>query len=297
LRLSVPKGDTSVPISNVNGVNINYRIVGAHGPWVALIPGGRRGHVEFVPLAEKVAAHGYRVLLHDRRNTGASDLQFDVDNVEEATWAEDLHALMEQLGVLPAFIGGSSSGARTAILFALRYPRAVRGLLLLRITGGPFAAGRLPENYYDQYIRAAETGGMAAVCATEHYAKLIETNPANRDKLMAMEPQQFIAVLKRWRDKFVAGAHLPVMGVTEAELASIKAPTIVIPGNDMTHSSESGRIAHRLIRGSALHQLPIVDQQVPLILFEEWTPYESEIAQALADFMANARGERAGRPA
>jgi hypothetical protein len=90
---------------------------------------------------------------------------------------------------------------------------------------------------------------------------------------------------------------LPVMGVTEAELASIKAPTIVIPGNDMTHSSESGRIAHRLIRGSALHQLPIVDQQVPLILFEEWAPYESEIAQALADFMANARGERAGRPA
>ena len=66
----------------------------------------------------------------------------------------------------------------------------------------------------------------------------------------------FIDVLTKWKEVFVAGVHLPVMGVTEAELASIKVPTIVIPGNDKAHSSESGLAAHRLITGCTLHRLP-----------------------------------------
>ncbi len=276
--------------AKVRGLNLHYQVVGEAGPWVTLTTGGRRGHQEFVPLASKIAAHGFRVLLHDRRNTGASDILIEGDETEEAIWADDLHELLRQLGALPAFIGGSSSGARTSILFALRHPKAARGLLLLRVTGGAFAAQRLPEMYYDQFIRAAEQGGMAAVCATEQYRERIAANPANRERLMKMDPKRYIQVMTRWRDNFVAGAHLPVMGVSEKELASIKVPTLVIPGNDKTHSSESGRTAHRSIRGSELHELPIQDQDVALIPFPEWAPYEDEIARTFADFM-----KRAGR--
>ena len=31
-----------MPIANVRGVNLNYQVLGDHGPWVALSPGGRR---------------------------------------------------------------------------------------------------------------------------------------------------------------------------------------------------------------------------------------------------------------
>jgi pimeloyl-ACP methyl ester carboxylesterase len=48
--------------------------------------------------------------------------------------------------------GGSSSGCRLALLLARRHPAAVRGLLLWRVTGGPYAAERLARNYYTQYI-------------------------------------------------------------------------------------------------------------------------------------------------
>ncbi len=277
-------------IANVRGLNINYEIVGDRGPFVTLVTGGRRGYHEFLPLARKIAAKGYRVLLHDRRNTGASDMLLDDKEVEEIVWADDLHELLGQLGGLPAFIGGSSSGARTSLLFAIRHPEAVRGLLLLRVTGGAFAAERLPENYYGQFIKVAEKGGMAAVCATDAYQERIQANPANREKLMAMDPKRFIAVMTKLRDLFVAGANLPVMGVTEDQLAKIKAPVMIIPGNDNTHSSESGRIAHRMIRSSELHQLPITDKDVPLIPFEEWSPYEPEITQVFTDFMARVSG-------
>jgi pimeloyl-ACP methyl ester carboxylesterase len=269
----------------IRGVNLRYQVIGGHGPWIALTTGGRRGYDEFVSLAEKLAALGHRVLLHDRRNTGASDILIEGDEVEEAVWADDLAELLSRLDALPAFVGGSSSGARTSILLALRHPEAVRGLLLFRVTGGPFAAQRLPENYYGQFIRAAQQGGMAAVCATQQVRERIAANPGNRQRLMDMDPRRYIEVMSRWRNLFVAGAQLPVMGVTEADLASIRAPTIVIPGNDKTHSSESGRACARLIPGAVLHELPIRDQDVPLIPFEQWAPYEEEIARVFSEFV------------
>ena len=274
-----------MPVAKIRGASINYRVIGESGPFLALTTGGRRSYQEFLSLAEKTARHGFRVLLHDRRNTGASDIVIDGEDGEEVIWADDLHALLAELKALPAFVGGSSSGARLSILTYLRHPEAVRGLALFRVTGGAFAAGRLPENYYGKFIRAAEQGGMEAVCATEHYRGCIAANPANKARLLAMDPAKYIAVMSRWRDRFVRGANFPVMGASEAELASIKVPTIVIPGNDKTHSSASGRAAHRLIPGSILHELPITDQDVPLIPFEGWAPYEEEIARAFADFM------------
>lgn len=275
-----------MPVTEVRGININYQVIGDSGPWIMLTTGGRRGHEELIPLARRLAERGHRVVLHDRRNTGASDVLIEGDDGEEVIWTDDMHALMQRLGALPAYFGGGSSGARTSILFALRYPQAVRGLLLLRVTGGAFAAGRLPENYYGQFIRAAREGGMAAVSATEQWQERIAANPRTGDYLRRLPAEKFIAVLSRWRDIFVAGTHLPVMGVTEDELKSIKVPTIVIPGNDNTHSSASGLAAHRFIPGSELHRLPIEDQDVALIPFPEWAPYFDEITDVLARFMA-----------
>ncbi|HUI98079.1 MAG TPA: alpha/beta hydrolase [Xanthobacteraceae bacterium] len=286
-----------MPVTQIRGVNINYQVIGEAGPWIMLTTGGRRGHEELVSLAKKLAAAGHRVVLHDRRNTGASEVLIEGDAGEEVMWTDDMHELMGKLGALPAFFGGTSSGARTSILFALRYPQAVRGLLLMRVTGGPFAAARLPENYYNQFIRLAQQGGMAAICATEQWKERIAANPRNGDYLRQLPVEKFLAVLTKWRDVFVAGVHLPVMGVTEAELASLKVPTIVIPGNDNTHSSASGLTAQRLIPGAQLHQLPITDQDVALIPFTEWAPYEEEIAGAFTRFIAQVtQGEKA-RPA
>jgi pimeloyl-ACP methyl ester carboxylesterase len=273
-----------MPVSKIHGVNINWQVVGTRGPWLAMITGGRRGHDEFVPLAKKIASQDFRVLLHDRRNTGASDMLIEGDEGEEFPWTGDLHELLRQQDALPAFVSGSSAGARTSILFYLRHPQAVRGLLLLRVTGGAFAAERLPENYYGQFIRAAEQGGMAAVLATEAWQERMTANPRNGEYLRSLPAKQFIAVFKRWKDVFVAGAHHPVMGVTEQQLKSIKVPTIIIPGNDQTHSSVSGLTAHKLIPGSEVHRLPITDQDVPLIPYPEWG-HEDEIARVFVDFL------------
>src|SRR5262249_18360334 len=158
-----------------------YEILGRSGPAVALSPGGRNGMSNVLPFAEAIVRKGYRVLLHDRRNCGASDASFDPARSEYEAWADDLHALADQLGMLPLVGGGSSSGARLALLFSLRHPQSARALLLWRVTGGAFAVQRLAEKYYDQYIGLAHKGGMAAVCAEDHFAELIRSRPSNRE--------------------------------------------------------------------------------------------------------------------
>jgi pimeloyl-ACP methyl ester carboxylesterase len=276
-----------MPTIEINGVNINYEVLGERGPFIALSPGGRREMGNVRTLANRLARAGYRVLIHDRRNCGVSDVAFDGSRSEYEIWADDLHALLTQLNGLPAVLSGGSSGGRLALLFALKYPDAVRALLLYRITGGPFAAKRLAYQYYDQYIELVRNGGMQAVAESEHFAERIKANPKNRERLLAMDSKQFVDVMTRWRSHFVASADLPVIGVTEQQLNSIKVPTCIIPGNDKTHSHITGNAAHRMILGSELHDLWPGDLDIDLFPPEDWATREAEQAAIFAEFLAH----------
>jgi len=277
--------EVTMPIAKVRGVNMNYKVLGNSGPWVALSPGGRRDISGIELLAGSVAEKGYRVVIFDRRNTGASDVVIDGNESEYEIWADDIHELLNQLGALPAIVGGSSSGCRTALLFALRHPESVRALLLWRVTGGRFACERLAEEYYGQFITAAKAGGMAAVCAMEHWKERIQARPQNRDSLMKMEPARFIEVMSRWREYFLKGADLPVIGATEADLRSIKVPACIVPGNDLTHGRQTGETLGRLLQISEVHVLFPKHYDEPLSPREEWDEKAGEMATLFSDFL------------
>ena len=274
-----------MPLTKVRGVAIHFEVLGARGPWVALSPGGRRPLEGVKPLAQRVAGAGYRVLIHDRRNCGASDITIGGSAPENEIWADDLHELLGQLKALPAIVGGGSSGCRLALLLALRHPKAVSGLLLWRVTGGRFAAQRLAEQYYGQFIKAAETGGMTAVCAMEHWKERIDARPANRGTLMKMDPQRFIAAMSEWRQYFLKGGDQPVLGASETDLKSIQVPACVIPGNDRTHAIQTGRTLARLLPRAELHELYDRDENLDVVPPEEWQKKDSEIAAIFTGFL------------
>lgn len=274
-----------MPKAVVRGVTINYQVLGRQGPWVALSPGGRNAMGSIQSLAQRIADEGYRVVIFDRRNCGASDVVIDGDDSEYEIWADDLNALLSQLDARPAIVGGSSSGCRLSLLLALRHPEAVRALLLWRLTGGRFAADRLSEKYYGQHIRSAESGGMAAVCASEEFAERIAANPSNRDRLMAMDPDRFISVMSNWTAFFEAGADMPVLGVTEADLRSISVPTCMVRGNDNTHPPGVADTAHGMISGSEIHTLMDEFRDMDTTPFEEWDAKEADLAAIFAEFL------------
>jgi len=245
------------------------------------------------PLGEKLAEAGCRVLVYDRRNCGASGVSFDGGNSENEIWAEDLRALLSQLDALPAYIGGSSSGCRLALLLALRHPADVRGLLLWRVTGGAYAAQRLVENYYTQFIDAAQQGGMEAICRTEHFGELIRSNPINQVRLTALEPQRFISIMEQWRRAFNDGAHHPVIGLSPAELRSMTMRACIIPGNDRVHPRQPAQIAHRLMPNSEYHEVLTEDRPDLDVALEDWEAKAGLLAAIFIDFLR--RTERRDR--
>jgi pimeloyl-ACP methyl ester carboxylesterase len=281
-----------MPEALVRGVHINFEVIGNSGPFIALTPGSRRSYAELINLSKSIAASGYRVLLHDRRNCGASDVAFDGSGSEHDVWADDLYEMGKQLGALPMYVGGSSAGARLAILYAMRHPDGLRGLLLWRVTGGQEAVDKLSESYYGQYIKLAHQGGMRSVADSEHFAECIKARAANKERLLTTNVEEFIKVMTVWREKFLQSATLPIVGASEADLDAIKAPACLIAGNDVIHTPATARKAARLIPNSELHDDVVTALPDDKLLKDwdrkEWRDAEPRMAAIFGDFLARA---------
>ena len=272
-----------MPNMAVRGVKLVYEVRGDNGPWVVISPGGRRGLALDRPLGALVAEAGFRVLMYDRRNTGASEIGFP-GRSESHEQAKDLLALLTALGTGPAYVAGCSSGSRLSLLLALHHPEAVKGLMLWRVTGGAFAAKRLAFNYYEQFITAAEQGGLAAVAHSEHFAAMIAANPVNRQILDAMGVEAFLAAMRRWLAGFLDGTGHPVAGLSPDEMRSIALPALIIPGNDRTHPCAAGQAAHRLLPNSEYRELMGEDRDVDVDL-EGWEKKTGTLAATFVDFL------------
>ena len=273
----------------VRGAKLVYEVLGTSGPWVAITPGGRRGLAWDRPLGVLVAEAGFRVLMYDRRNTGGSEIGFPGQS-ESHEQAEDLLALLKTLGTGPAYIAGCSSGSRLSLLLALHHPEAVKALLLWRVTGGAFAAKRLAFNYYEQFIEAAQQGGLDAVARTEHFSAMIAANPDNRTILDALGVDGFLAAMRRWLTGFHHGSGHPVAGLTPAEMRSIAHPALIVPGNDRTHPLAVGQTAHRLLTNSECRELMGDDLDADVDL-DGWARKNGTLAAIFIDFLR--RRERA----
>ena len=142
------------------GVSLVYELLGdAAGQGIVVMHGGQSGRHESrrfaLALAAAAEAAGVpvRILIHDRRNMGASSVAFG-DASERGLpeeEAEDLHLLLQSLRLGPCVCMGSSSGARTSLLLALAHPADVAGLVLAPPTGGgatsPVSIENLARNY------------------------------------------------------------------------------------------------------------------------------------------------------
>ncbi|TVV76659.1 alpha/beta fold hydrolase [Sphingomonas solaris] len=236
-----------------DGGTLHYRLRGA-GPLIALTPGGREPGEAVSALADALAPDA-TVLTWDRRNTGASDLTFHGES-EQAIWAGDLGALIDHLGRGPAWLAGGSAGCRVSVATALCRPDTAAGLLLWSASGGAYGCQFLGFSYHVPYLMAAARGGMAAVAETPFFAERIACNPASRDRLLALDPDAFVAMLRRWNEAFYHRGDCTLAGVPDAALATIALPTLIFEGDDDVHPPEVSRAMARLIPHATLRASP-----------------------------------------
>ena len=190
-----------MPEARVRGVTLNYEIIGDRGDFITLTPGSRRSYDELVPFGKLLAVQGYRVLLHDRRNCGRSEVGIEARGSEHEIWADDLDELCKHLAT-----GRSMPAARRPV-HAWRCSCAASSIVGQRPVAlarhrRPARCAKARTSILWLVHGTGETGGMAAVCGSEHFGGCIEARPSNRDRLMAMKPEEFIGVMNSWRENF-----------------------------------------------------------------------------------------------
>lgn len=115
-----------MPVAIVNGVTINYHLIGKGTPLV-LIEGLGADHNSWIHQIPDLQAH-FSLLLFDNRGIGKSTGAFGRYTI--SLMADDLAALLDHLHIEKAHIMGSSMGGMIAQEFASRYPERVNKLIL-----------------------------------------------------------------------------------------------------------------------------------------------------------------------
>ena len=246
-------------VLEINGGNVVYEILGDTGEFIALTPGGRYSKdIEGLrPLAEELVRGGYRVLLWDRPNCGKSDLQF-YGQSESHMRADTLYALITALGIGPCIIAGGSGGARDSILTTILHPEIVTKLVTWNIVGGVYGSFVLGSYYLVPSILAVRGLGIKGLLRVDEWKERIAENPANKDRILAMDPDEFLRVILRWLNAFVPKPGQAIPGVDDELFGDIKVPTLIIRGGQdhWDHPKRTSLEVNCLIKGSTLIDPP-----------------------------------------
>jgi 2-hydroxy-6-oxonona-2,4-dienedioate hydrolase len=244
----------------LHGGRVVYELLGPEsGQPIAVTPGGRfnKNVPGMRPLAEKLAEGGMCVLLWDRPNTGASDVQF-FGLTESHMRADTLAALVKELDMAPCVIAGGSGGARDSILTVILHPEIATHLIAWSIVGGVYSTLNLAMVYVLPNIQTCKVGGIEAVIRMPEWQGLIEANPANEERLRTLGTDGFMEVMMRWLHAYVPKPGYTIPGVLDVEFENVTVPTLIIRGGkgDIDHPWRTSLEVHSLIPQSELVEPP-----------------------------------------
>jgi pimeloyl-ACP methyl ester carboxylesterase len=243
----------------INGGNVVYEILGTTGDFIVLTPGGRfsKDIPGLRPLAEALVDGGYRVLLWDRPNCGKSDVQF-YGQSESHMRAETLHGLITGLGIGPCVIAGGSGGARDSMLTAMLYPELLTKLVVWNIVGGVYGTLVLGSYYVVPSILAVRGLGIKGVMRVDDWKERIEQNPANEQRFLDLDADEFLKLMLRWLNAYVSKPGQTIPGVDDELFDNITVPTLIIRGgeNDLDHPKRTSLEVSCLIKRSELIDPP-----------------------------------------
>lgn len=198
---------------------------------------------------------GFRLLACDCRGHGKTSPPGEVNALSFATFANDLHALMDHLAIHEAIVGGLSMGAGVALNFTLRFPERVRGLILSRPA---WLDQPLPDNlkYFPQIARFIQQFGAAPgrerFLASPVYVEMLATAPRVARSLLAQfehpDAEKNVARLEKLPED--------APNRSRAEWLSITVPTLVLISQmDPIHPCEIGEILAQTIPHAQLREL------------------------------------------
>jgi pimeloyl-ACP methyl ester carboxylesterase len=181
--------------AKVNGVRLFYELDGTGKVPLVLVHGSWDSHDDWDLVVPRLA-DSFRVLTYDRRGHSRSERPTGRGSVREDV--ADLGALIEHLGLVPAWVAGNSFGASIVLRLAGERPELFRGLigheppLFSLLVDDPILAPMLAE--VDQRIGAVveriASGDHAG--AAEQFVETVALGPGSWAQVPPELRQTFI---------------------------------------------------------------------------------------------------------
>jgi 3-oxoadipate enol-lactonase len=243
-----------MPMLEVNGTSLYYEDTGpgTSGETIVFSHGLLWGTELFEPQVAALRER-YRCIAWDHRGQGRSAGDHRHCIGMELVW-QDAVALLDQLGVGRVYFVGLSMGGFVGMRVAARRPDLVKKLILIETSIGPepienVGRYRLLTAVYRTLGPRIVAGRVAPIML----GKTIMADPARKAQVA-----RFVQLMTRRRDVWKAvNGVIDRAGIAESELRQIKAPTLVVVGDEdvATPLAKAQQIV-ATIAGASLVRIP-----------------------------------------
>lgn len=237
----------------IDGIEVHYETWGSGTPLLMLAPGGFDSTIEkwraasawtgIDALARLASQH--RVIAYDRRESGDSGGR--VERLGWTTYARQGRQLLDHLQVDSAFVMGGCMGCSVALSFGVHYPGSTRGMILHWPVGGYRWKASNHVRFAD-HLRFVRENGLRAVVDRARKGTTFWTDPESgpwasviardsefAERFAAQDPERYMGIVATTGpDMFDRDT---ATGAEPEELMGIKAPALVIPGDDPSHAT------------------------------------------------------------
>jgi hypothetical protein len=116
----------------------------------------------------------------------------------------------------------------------------------------------LGSYYIVPSILAVRGLGIEGLLRVDEWKERIAENPANRERILSLDADEFLKVMLRWLNAFVPKPGQTIPGVEDEMFDNITVPTLIIRGgeNDWDHPKRTSLEVSCLIKGSELIDPP-----------------------------------------
>jgi pimeloyl-ACP methyl ester carboxylesterase len=225
--------------ADVNGLHLYYEVYadGEGGTPLVLLHGGMLTiDLNFASLIPALAGR-YQVIGVETQGHGRTA---NIDRpITPANSASDVVGLLDHLGVDRAHVLGHSMGGATAMELAVSHPDRVRSVVAASITVRPDG---MTDELSDPAKMATSTKMPTAQDMADMQAAYARLSPT---------PDQFNDFLQQ-----LSTSTADTQGWTDEQLAGVKAPALLVLGDDDFTTIEHAALMKALIPGAQLLVLP-----------------------------------------
>jgi 3-oxoadipate enol-lactonase len=237
-----------MPVADVNGVKLNYEVVGQGNAVFCLH--GYSGSLQDWGNQIAVLSPAHKVIAGDERGHGKSAAPDREEDYSIEIFADDVFGLLNVLGIEQCCLAGHSLGGAVALQFALDHQEMLSGLVLVD-TSSKFP---MPPDMIELRQKMNEIARSQGIEAAFEFE--LASNPQRREFFQQYPDEREKALqgmLSMSVDSFIyTWKSIERQKPLDHRLSEISVPTIIFLGEEDIGLADEIRLLHKGIANSEL---------------------------------------------